>query len=193
MKRLLLSIMLCLMPAVGGCGDWLRNVSAPLGGDVAGDRGTVRVLIINNTPHRAVFTFGSYDQTNPDFVPDFRQFGPQDADANLEGNASSSIMAVECGRVFSIGSQRLEDLVRDNVAGEDFDPDSFSAGVEFFSVVGSGDDETLTSEGTAPPFEALLGVHYPCNALLIFRLEFNDAGAEPFRIDFELIPSESNR
>jgi hypothetical protein len=47
--------------------------------------------------------------------------------------------------------------------------------------------------GVAPPFEALLGVDFPCNALLILRFERNDAGPDPYRIDFEFIPSESAR
>ena len=47
--------------------------------------------------------------------------------------------------------------------------------------------------GFAPPFEALLGVDFPCSALLIIYFEINDAGPEPFRIDFQLIPSESDR
>ena len=48
----------------GGCAIPLDNLTASLGGSTAAARGTVRVLFINNTPHRAVFTYGTFDQTD---------------------------------------------------------------------------------------------------------------------------------
>lgn len=47
--------------------------------------------------------------------------------------------------------------------------------------------------GSAPPFEALLGVDFPCNSLVIIRLEPNDLGRNAYRIDFQVIPSDSTR
>jgi hypothetical protein len=47
--------------------------------------------------------------------------------------------------------------------------------------------------GTAPPFEAMLGVDFPCNSLVIIRFEIDDVGPDPYRIDFQVIPSESTR
>ena len=66
---------------------------------------------------------------------------------------------------------------------------------EFFSISGDGSAAAPApvSQGKAPPFEALLGVDFPCNALLIVRFEIDDLGPSPFRVDFELIPSELTR
>jgi hypothetical protein len=88
-------------------------------------------------------------------------------------------------------------LIEENLPDATLNDDSFLEGVEFFSVPPeNGDGEEAAepvSEGVAPPFEALLGVDFPCNALLIIRFEFDDLGPDPFRTDFELIPSESSR
>jgi hypothetical protein len=182
---------------VAGCGESFANLSASLGGGRAGGRGDVGVLFINNTPHRAVFTFGSYDQTDQFSKPDFKQLGLDDPGVTLDRNSSSTILSIECARVFSIGSPSLLRLIEENLPDVTLDDDAFLEGVEFFSVPpedGDGEDTAEpVSEGVAPPFEALLGVDFPCNALLIIRFEFDDLGPDPFRTDFELIPSESSR
>ena len=38
-----------------------------------------------------------------------------------------------------------------------------------------------------------LGVDFACNSELIIRLEKDDVGANPFRIDFEVIPASDDR
>lgn len=183
---------LVLLACLGGCGNWLQNLTASFGGVQAGTRGNVRVLFINNTPHRAVFTFGSYDQSDPDAAPAFRQFGPEDFDTNLEGDATSAIITIPCARVFAIGSDELLKRIRDRADDNTFFEEGLVDGVEFLGD-GEGGDGELVSRGAAPPFEAMLGVDFPCNALLIFRLEINDLGPAPFLIDFELVPSASDR
>ncbi len=205
-----------------GCVDFLANQTASLGGDTAGGRGTVRVLFINNTPHRAVFTYGTYDQTDPSFVPEFSQFS-LDGGTTLDAGQTSSIApandaaSLECARVFSIGSAELLRLIRNNVPQDqlvDTNDEAMLEGAEFFDIPdedddagqdedaeGAADDDgesedttEPTSQGFAMPFEALLGVDFPCNSLLIIRFEIDDADADgPFRVDFELIPSESDR
>lgn len=174
-----------------GCTGDFANLLASFGGVVAGRRGEVQVLVINNTSFRAVFTLGTYNQTDPASVPDFSQFS-HDADGLvLEGDESSPIGVFDCARVFGIGGSRLIDLIERNVDESDVLPEALIDGVEFFSV-SEADGEPI-SQGRAAPFEALLGVDFPCNALLILRLEVDDAGPDPFRVDFELIPSESTR
>ncbi len=176
-----------------GCGEALLNLTASFGAPTAGQRGNVGVVIINNTPHRAVFTLGSYDQTDPDSRPDFDQYDLNDRGLVLEGDEAEGILAFECGRVFSLGGPRLLALIAANLPDADTSDEALIEGVEFFSVDPDNPDADPVSEGTAAPFEALLGVDFPCNALLIFRLEINDGGQRPFRVDFELIPSESTR
>ncbi|MBI4716967.1 MAG: hypothetical protein HY763_04125 [Planctomycetes bacterium] len=169
-------------------------MTASFGSSTAGLRGTVRVVFINNTPHRAVFTYGTYDQTSPAFAPDFAQFGPLAGDNRLDGDATSAIVSLNCARVFAIGSPRLLSLLEANVPAENTIDDALVRGVEFFRVdTDDAGDEVLVSQGSAPPFEALLGVDFPCNSLLIVRFEIADVGAAPFRVDFELIPSASTR
>jgi len=84
-------------------------------------------------------------------------------------------------------------LIEANLPDTELSPESTISGAEFFQI----DDEDVQAEpvnqGKAPPFEALLGVDFPCGALLIIRFEPDDAGPEPFRVDFEMIVSESSR
>ena len=131
------AILLMCLPALCGCSDFFRNQSAPLGGDQAGGRGTLRVLFINNTPQRAVFTYGTYDQGDPGFQPDFEQFGPLVSDLNLDGDSSSAIRSVSCGRVFAIGSDGLRALIAENVDATVID-EALVDGVAFFDVTADG-------------------------------------------------------
>jgi hypothetical protein len=174
--------------AICGCGDVFRNLTASLGGNV-GQRGDLLVLFINNTDFQPVFTHGTYDQTDADFEPDASQFNI--VDATIEPGESTEIGSLECGRIFSIGSPRLLDLIEQNLADVEADPAALIEGVAFYD-----EDATEPNEvdlvGTAPAFEALLGVDFPCESLLIIRFEPGDA-ADKFRVDFELIASESTR
>ena len=181
-----------------GCAVPPANLTASFGGSTAGARGAVRVLFINNTPQRAVFTYGTYDQTDQFSQPDFRQFGLNSTDLNLDGDSESSIEQISgqspliCARVFGVGSPDLLRLIDENLSGATVIENALSNGVEFFDVGDDGDAEAA-SAGFAPPFEALLDVDFPCAALLIVRFEVSDVGPDPFRIDFELIPSGSTR
>jgi hypothetical protein len=176
--------------AAAGCGEAWTNLSAPLGGNTPGGRGTVGVVILNNTPHHAVLTLGSYDQTNTNSAPDIEQYQLTGARV-LKPNSNGGFLIVDCARVFSIGGSRLLALIEstDTQAVQD----ALIEGVEFFAVDAANPEADPVSQGLAAPFEVLLGVDFPCNALLIFKLEVNDVGPEPFRIDFELIPSSDAR
>jgi hypothetical protein len=176
---------------LAGCTGDRANLTASFGGSVAGRRGEIQVLFINNTPWRAVFTVGTYDQTDTGDQPDFSQFG-NDTEGGLvlEGGESSPIGSLDCARVFSIGGPRLLALIEENLPDAELLPEAGIEGVEFFTINTDGEADPAR-EGTAPPFEALLGVDFPCNALLIVRFEEDATGS--FRVDFELIPSESER
>jgi hypothetical protein len=176
-----------------GCGVNVFNLTAPFGGDVAGGRGHVQIVFINNTPYQAVFTFATYDQTDTSSEPDFRQFGHDEEGLILEGDSTSSIGSLDCGRVFSIGGPRMLALLADNLPDAPLADEATIEGVEFFSVPENDSATAPVSQGKSPPFEALLGVDFPCNSLLIVRFEIDDRGPAPFRIDFELIPSRSTR
>jgi len=181
-----------VLSAVGGCGELFRNQTTSLGGNVAGGRGSVRVVFINNTAHRAVFTFGTYDQTDRASQPDFRQFGVTPSQTRLNAEETSAILSVDCGRVFSVGGPNLLGLIRDNIGEDGLIGEALVEGVDFYTVE-TDDDETTTRAGRAAPLEALLGVDFPCGGLIVIHFEVADVGAEPFRNDFNVIPSESGR
>jgi len=185
-------LVLSLM-ALPGCGVDFSGRNASFGGDVAGSRGRVQVVFINNTPHRAVFTFATYDQTDASSEPDFRQFGHDEDGLILDGESTSNIGSLECARVFSIGGPRMLALIAENLPDAPLAEEATIEGVEFFSVSEGDPAAAPVSQGNAPAFEVLLGVDFPCNALLIVRLEFDDLGPDQFRVDFELIPSLSTR
>jgi hypothetical protein len=169
--------------ALGGCGQELANLSASLGGDRVGQRGQIQVVFINNTAYRAVATFGTFDQFDENSIPDIEQFGPDDAGRTLDSGATSDVLAMTCGRVFAVGSPRLLDLVEANLGTADVQADALVPGVAFVDAAAPN----------AGAFEALIGVDFPCGALLILHLEEGGAGGSAFRIDFSLIPSESTR
>lgn len=190
-KRLLLILFAAIL-AGSGC-NLIANQSAPLGGDTAGTRGEVQVVFINNTPFRAVFTTGTYDQFDQFSEPDFDQFALSADDGDtLEGDDSTTIGTFDCGRVYSVGGSNLLNLIEANRFDANVVADAFIEGVAFYEV-DPDTGEAIELMGTAPALDELLGVDFPCNGLLIFRFEFDDVGPNDFLITFELIPSDSSR
>jgi hypothetical protein len=182
--HLSLAILLAIGPA--GCGEAWINLTTPLGGSSPGARGDVGVIVLNNTPYRAVFSLGSYDQSVPGAAADFVQF-PLDGLDVLDGDDNGGLLTLRCARVVSLGGGRLIERLENQT---DVSPDARIEGIEFYDVE-SGESPALV--GAAAPLEVLLGVDFLCNALLIFKLEENIAGPSPFRIDYELIPSADAR
>lgn len=191
-KRLVSVAAWTTFAALSGCTGDLANLTASFGGNLAGQRGEIQVLFINNTDYRAVFTFGTYDQTDPTSVPSFRQFTHDQNALVLDGDSARDIGTMPCARVFSIGGSRMLSLIDANVDASIVVEEALVDGVEFFEIP-DGEDTNPISQGFAPPFEALLGVDFSCQARLIIRFETNDAGPDPFRVDFELIASETTR
>jgi hypothetical protein len=195
MTRVWMLCCLGLLLASAGCGDFFLNQTASLGGSTAGDRGTVTAVFINNTPHRPVFTFGVYDNTDRTSQPEFRQFDLNGEDLILDGNSISDPVNFDCGRVFSVGGASLLEFVEENIRDPELVEEAFIEGIEFYREEDDPDTGDPVLIGTAPGMDPLLlGVDFPCNALLIFRFEFDDVSEEhEFRVEFELIPSESTR
>lgn len=191
-------VLVATMLFVGGCGGDFANLFESLGGDVVGDRGRIQALFLNNTPYRAVLTFGTYDQTDPTFVPDVRQFALDDADLELGPDGASGIGSLDCARVFSVGGARMLALIAANGDPADVTAAALVEGVEFYEIPEDDNTNDNTTpdamlRGRAAPFEALLGVDFPCNAFLILRLEQNPPGPNPFRVDFQIIASRTTR
>lgn len=175
-----------------GC-DAILHATSSLGGNTAGQRGTTEVVFINNTPYRAIFTFGGYDQFDRETEPNLRQFSSATGTLNLEANTQSDTLSVQCARVYAIGTEGLITRVHANLDPEDYDNDALVEGVRFSSAAVGDDNADEATEGVAAPHEALIGVDFECGALLVYRLELNDAGPEPFIVDLTVIPGESTR
>lgn len=182
------------LSAAGGCAfEGLLHNTASLGGSVAGQRGNAQVLFINNTPFRAIFTFGAYDDLDRDTVPTLRQFSSSTTTANLEGDSQTSLIAIQCSRVFSIGGEGLLARVQENLAEDQFNDDALVSGINFSSAPVDDEMADEPTEGTALPVDLLIGVDFECGSMVIFRLEVNDLGPEEFQVDVSVIPAESTR
>ncbi len=172
-----------------GCSaETFVNQTASLGGDQAGSSGNVRIAFINNTPYRAIFTYGTYNNTNQADQPDVGQFVASDGATTLEGNSIAAIVTLSCDRVFSIGDSELLRLIAENVDDETLDEEALVQGVAFSSAELGDEMAGVATEGFAEQVRALLGVDFPCGSILVVRFEIDEFGPAPFKADFEVIP-----
>ncbi len=193
----------------GGCSvETLLNQTATFGAEGAsnsagaplqsGLRGVFRVVIENNTPLRAIFSTGTFDNTDERTTPVFFQFSPDsqviaaNAQPTLEGNTDTGVMTFPCGRVFSVGSRSLINLIDENPGpvAAIIDEAALLDGVGFSSEGINSGDASTPREGFARGFEALLGVDFNCGALLHITLEFADVGDDRFVVELaEVFPA----
>ena len=185
-------VTLALLAGCFGGADIFFNQTTSLGGAAVGARGNVRVLVINNTPFKAAFVTGTYDQTDIDSSPAFQAFGADAADTNLDGN-DDNLTTQQCGRVFSVGSAGLLAAIDAGSGLDSLPADAREVGIRFFSETTVDGETELVERGFAPPLERLLGTDFNCNSLLICYLEYDDIAADDFRIEFRVIPAESSR
>jgi len=98
--------------------------------DTPGLRADIKVQFVNNTPYRAVFTFGTYDPLNTvqgqgtSFPVKFQQFFVDDDTANrLDAFGESEVITFTagpgddpggCGRAMGIGCEELIQLIDEN-------------------------------------------------------------------------------
>lgn len=145
--------------------------------------GNITLLFINNTPYRAVFTCGTWDEWD-------RSPGPINLEQrNLDGNTSLAPLTLPCRRNTAIGSdllvRRVIALERD--LEDSFRPEFFDTVVRFSRAPGGSDAAPLPTEGTAEGIGKLLGVDYSCGDQLVFTFEVDPDAPGGFRIDFEVI------
>jgi hypothetical protein len=195
----------------GGCDvNTLLNQTASFGPDGAfspagapltsGLRGTFRVVIENNTPFRAIFTYGAFDNTDERTSPAFFQFSPNTqvvapgATATLEGDTNSGVITLPCARVFSMGSRSLINLIEENPGGltDQIDREGLIDGIGFADAPLTASSAGIPNQGFAAGFEALLGVDFNCGSLLLASLEFNETGANRFRVNLTVFPARGD-
>jgi hypothetical protein len=158
---------------------------------------TPRAIIvgfINDTPYRAIFTFGAYDQDDQTSLPtSFQQL-------RLEGNTASQQFSQPCRKTFSVGGDELIRLITVNENDPDLtvsDQQALVHGVNFSSAPASDPLAAEPTEGTAQGRLVLDGVDFDCNrsdirqttgtGLLIFTFVQDASAAGGFRIDYSFI------
>jgi len=189
---------------LAGCGNYATlfvNQTASLGGGSdaitlggagaqASPRGDLRVVFINNTPYRAVFSAAAYDAASRHSSIDLVQFGANDSEVNLDADTTSGIGTFTCARQVGIGDSDLLRLMTDDFNVVPLIESATIPGVEFFEVMEDGSRE---SRGSAAARVVNIGTEFRCESLLIFRFEINDVGDMPFRIDYQVVPADSTR
>ncbi len=171
---------------------------APLG---SGLRGNINVNFENNTPFRAVFTTGVFDNTDERTTPVFFQFSPDtqiqavNASATLEANSSTGLTTLPCARVLSVGSRSLINLIDTNPGAfaPMIDEPALIDGVGFSDANLASAAAAIPNQGFAAGFEALLGVDFNCGSAINVRFEFAEIGNSRFRVEIDVIPSRGDQ
>lgn len=154
----------------------------------------IQIAFINNTPFRAIFTFGAYNQLDQTSIP--TNFGQ----LRLEGNSSSAQIAQPCRQSFSVGGDELIRLLQANERDPNInitDPRALVRGVNFSSAPLGDPLEAEPTEGTAQGLTVLNNIDFTCartdirdqtgTGLLIFTFEQDAAAPGGFRIDFSFV------
>lgn len=179
-------VLMILAASISSCtATSLLNITAPTGVFLAPTGSpsprALRLAFINNTPFRAIFTFGSYDPLDQNTTPvGFGQL-------RLESGATSPLQTQPCKKSFSVGGEELIRLidVRDLVVN---DPRALIDGVSF-SAAPLGDPlEAEPTEGTALGRVDRAGVDFTCEAVLIYTFEQDATAPGGFRIDLQVLP-----
>ena len=156
---------------------------------------TLSVGFINNTPFRAIFTFGGYDQLNEDGLP--LNFGQ----LRLEGNTTSNTVSQPCRKTFSVGGDELIRLIEVNIDNPLIvvtDQQALVRGVNFSSAPANSPLAASPTEGTAEGVALLAGIDYACirpstddptgTGLLLITFEQDAMAPGGFRVDSSFLP-----
>jgi hypothetical protein len=177
----------CLLLPLG-CGPAYYNNTTTLGGDTPGGRSNINVGFVNNTPFRAIFTYGTYDPRNPGFTPEFKQFFVDPDPANrLEGNSESDVVSFQCGRAMAIGTQELIDAIREAKIVGDSNEAALQAGIAFSDKPLDDPDADQPTAGRAVGVTTLQGAEYQCDSLLVYTFEVDPSQSGGFRIDLTVV------
>lgn len=174
-----------LLLLLGACAQTFFNMTSTLGGANPGTRSNIDVMFINNTPYRALFTFGTYDPQNLNqdsrvaFAPRFDQFtAAANAADRLEGNTSSDVFTFACGRAMSIGGRQLIRLLIDEELTANLDEAALTTGIIFSADPLDSDGADQPTAGTGPETVTLQGAEYQCDSLLVYTFSLDTARAE---------------
>lgn len=164
---------------LSGCGTlWLNQT--------ASRQGTITIVLINETPYRASFSYGMYDDLDRD-----PPGGVEFEQLRLEANTTiEEPVELTCARNFAVGTQEFLERViaADAFDVTTFDPDAFVAQVNFSDAPEGSPLAAQPTVGFASGREWLLGVNYRCGDQLL--VTFLEDPSEPggFRADLSIIP-----
>jgi hypothetical protein len=170
------------------------NNTVALGGSTPGSRGGIEMQFVNNTPFRAIFTFGTYDPQNSTFTPEFGQFFVDADPANrLEGNTTSRLFTFAgsangttgVGRVVTVGGSGIIQFIKDQKL--EANDTALTPGVTFSSSPLDSPDADQPTAGRAPALDLFIGVDYQHDSRIIFTFNVDPTQASGFRIDHTVI------
>lgn len=155
---------------------------------------TIQVGFINNTPFRAIFTFGAYDLYDQESVPfSFSHL-------RLEGNTTGAQIPMACMQAFSVGGDDLVRSIQEHEADPNVnvtDPQALIRGVNFSGAPPNDPLAAEPTEGTAQGIVVRSGTDFTCartdirettgTGLLLFTFEQDAAAPGGFRIDYTFI------
>ena len=175
-----LAVIVCTLGTAlsAGCTEssLFKNLVAPVTGDVA-------FTFINDTPYRAAFSFGTYNDLDrsPGAV-NLQQL-------RLEAHTTSELVVVPCARNAAIGTEGFVTRVLATDADDtpEFDADAFHEWVGFSSFPTGSTGAGLADAGYAEGLEVLLGVDFSCGDQLIFTFVEDGTAPGGFRIDFAVL------
>lgn len=208
--------LLLLLTAGGGCGvhknpfDFWFNNTTTLGGSIPGRRTSIYIAFINNTPYRAIFTFGTYDPLNMDqqgplaFPIAFEQFYiDPNPDYRLERNSVSRTVVFGCGRAIGVGDQALVDIIEKygyetTSSGAPVYPEALrplldprtgahKAGIIFSDRPLDAEDAGTHITAWASGVVTLQGAEYPCDALVVYTFDLDETQPGGVRVTPEVM------
>lgn len=183
-QRLLLAagavVLLLLACTTNGSIDLLGLARGGILNFTSSTQGNILIGFVNNSPARAIFTFGGYDPLDENTTPTFGQI-------RLEAGTSSAQVTQVCRRVFSIGGADLVRIVK--ARGTSITDDkALITGVNFSTAPLTDPLGTQPTAGTAAPLLLFQGNDYVCDGLLLFEFNDDPSAAGGFRITYRFIP-----
>ena len=200
--RMVVFVLTAGLASTLSCGvpTFLTNYTTSLGGETPGGRGTIQVVVVNNTPFFASFTVGAFDslaehdpQNVQNFLVQYQSFVsdpalPDSTPLAPNTDTDTSNLGFSCSREISLGDRVLIQAIRErdpNAILSTLDPED--EGITFSDKLPT--DETaqkFTLNGVANQVQ-LLGVNYQCESLVVFTFELD--ASQPFgvRIDASVV------
>lgn len=182
------------LAGVAACGPYtIFGNTSSLGGSTPGGRGKIKVSFINNTPYRALFTYGVYDAQSTAFTPQFGQMvveprSSSSLDGRLEGNSTSSVFTLSCARVFSIGGIELISRIKDAKLDSGLNEEAFVPGIGFSDKAIDDVEAGVATAGRIDEVVTYQGTQFPCDALLIYTFTVDTTQTGGVRVDLQVIP-----